>query len=123
MTERWVVWLATAVAASAMFVAGERWWAVAVVGVGGLIAGRLGPRSLDPVRLFGDDDRRRLFDAAGGCCQECGVAIHYESECPFGDCGHDYQADHVTAWANGGRTVLANGQALCRDCNLAKSDS
>lgn len=29
-------------------------------------------------------------------------------------------ADHVTPWANGGKTVIENGQALCADCNRKK---
>lgn len=125
MTERWVVWLGTAVAASVMFVAGERWWAVVLVGVGGFVAGRLGPRGLDPLRDFPEDMRRVQYKLAGGRCQnpECGRVMHYsETTCPLGGCGADYNADHVTAWANGGRTEQANCQALCRDCNLAKSD-
>jgi 5-methylcytosine-specific restriction endonuclease McrA len=31
-----------------------------------------------------------------------------------------FHADHVVAFANGGDTVVNNGQALCPLCNLKK---
>lgn len=34
----------------------------------------------------------------------------------------EMQADHITPWSKGGRTVPENCQMLCRDCNLKKSD-
>jgi 5-methylcytosine-specific restriction endonuclease McrA len=30
------------------------------------------------------------------------------------------EADHITPWRDGGRTVPANCQMLCRDCNRRK---
>lgn len=30
--------------------------------------------------------------------------------------------DHITAWAEGGRTALANGQGLCEQCNHDRQD-
>jgi len=30
--------------------------------------------------------------------------------------------DHITAWSNGGETILENLQTLCSDCNLGKSN-
>ncbi|WP_370092540.1 HNH endonuclease [Streptacidiphilus sp. MAP12-20] len=39
-------------------------------------------------------------------------------------CGHEldlgWHADHRVPWADGGRTTVENGQALCAACNLAK---
>ena len=32
------------------------------------------------------------------------------------------QADHITPWAKGGKTVAENCQMLCADCNRRKSD-
>lgn len=43
--------------------------------------------------------------------------------CP--GCGEPFvnpEADHVVAWANGGETEMDNAQALCRKCNLKKSN-
>lgn len=37
----------------------------------------------------------------------------------------DYQymeADHITPWSQGWKTVIENGQMLCRECNRRKSD-
>ncbi len=31
------------------------------------------------------------------------------------------EADHITPWVEGGRTVAENCQMLCRDCNRRKS--
>lgn len=59
--------------------------------------------------LFGDeteDERQK------GVCLYCGK--HFEFE--------EMQADHITPWSKGGRTVPENCQMLCRDCNLKKSD-
>ena len=30
------------------------------------------------------------------------------------------EADHITPWRDGGRTVPANCQMLCKDCNRRK---
>ena len=34
----------------------------------------------------------------------------------------EMQADHITPWAKGGKTVAENCQTLCADCNRRKSD-
>ena len=34
----------------------------------------------------------------------------------------EMQADHITPWAKGGKTVAENCQMLCADCNRRKSD-
>lgn len=48
-------------------------------------------------------------------CRNCGRS-------PATDAGVVLHIDHVTAWANGGKTVFENLQTLCSDCNLGKSD-
>lgn len=42
------------------------------------------------------------------------------------DCGHHFElnqmeADHITPWHLGGRTIAENCQMLCKDCNRRKS--
>ena len=32
----------------------------------------------------------------------------------------EMEADHITPWRDGGRTIPANCQMLCRDCNRRK---
>ena len=36
--------------------------------------------------------------------------------------GLELHVDHIKAWAKGGETTIDNGQTLCSDCNLGKSD-
>lgn len=126
MTDRWVVWAGTVVAAVMLLGLGERWWAVSVVALGGFVSSRLGPPqfALDPLRDFPEDIRSDVFEAARGRCQwpGCGVQMHRESDCPLGGCDFDYNTDHIIAHANGGRTVRENAQALCRRHNLLKSN-
>jgi len=62
-------------------------------------------------RLFTRRERRVLYRRADGRCEQCGAAI-----------GRDFHADHVYPFSKGGQTTLDNGQALCRPCNLKKTD-
>ena len=48
----------------------------------------------------------------GKCCL-CGCPISVDS----------FEADHIIPWSKGGKTVLTNGQALCRPCNQSKSST
>ena len=47
-----------------------------------------------------------------GVCPKCGKSFALEA----------MQADHITPWAKGGRTVAENCQMLCAECNRRKSD-
>lgn len=62
------------------------------------------------LRAFGKSDIRRAYEACGGICAHCGG--HFEIE--------KMEADHITPWREGGRTVPENCQMLCRDCNRRK---
>ena len=62
-------------------------------------------------RSFSAIQRIELFSRSNGYCQSCGAPITLT----------DFHADHVIPWSKGGKTTLANGQALCRPCNLNKS--
>jgi 5-methylcytosine-specific restriction endonuclease McrA len=35
----------------------------------------------------------------------------------------ELHADHISPWADGGKTVLENLQTLCQNCNLGKGKS
>ena len=48
---------------------------------------------------------------AGNRCSIC--------ESPLGSLFH---ADHIVPFSKGGKTILQNGQALCAQCNIGKSD-
>ena len=57
---------------------------------------------------------------------------HEQSNCPLCALGRDanrtriwklpeMEADHITPWVKGGRTIASNCQMLCRECNRRKS--
>ncbi|MEU9471240.1 HNH endonuclease [Streptomyces avermitilis] len=63
----------------------------------------------DPQRFFTQNQRNILYDLAEGRCETCSA--------PLLD---GWEADHMVPWAQGGRTVIENGQALCAQCNKRK---
>lgn len=63
----------------------------------------------DPQRFFSSAQRHLLYEIAEGRCQRC------SEELAVG-----WHADHRIPWADGGPTVIENGQALCDSCNLSK---
>lgn len=63
------------------------------------------------IRAFDDNTKREVYERQGGICPLCGK--HFEIE--------QMEADHITPWVEGGRTVADNCQMLCRDCNRRKS--
>lgn len=67
-------------------------------------------RHLD-LRAFDDNTKREVYERQLGVCPICGQ--HFAIE--------QMEADHITPWCKGGRTVADNCQMLCRDCNRKKS--
>ena len=63
------------------------------------------------IRAFDDNTKREVYEKQNGICAICGK--HFEIE--------QMEADHITPWCDGGRTVAENCQMLCRDCNRHKS--
>jgi len=63
-------------------------------------------------RRFSPDQRRALYLASDGRCEECGRAL------PPG-----WHADHWQPYTTGGATDVTNGQALCPACNRQKGAS
>ncbi len=57
-----------------------------------------------------DSLRYLVLKAAGGRCQLCGISA---KECPL-------DVDHIIPRSRGGKTELANLQALCSKCNRSK---
>lgn len=62
------------------------------------------------LRAFPDDIKLAVYERQGGICPLCHK--HYEIE--------QMEGDHITPWREGGRTIEANCQMLCRDCNRRK---
>ncbi len=67
-------------------------------------------RHLD-LRLFDNNTKREVYERQGEVCSNCGK--HFDIT--------QMEADHITPWRLGGRTVAENCQMLCRDCNRRKS--
>lgn len=66
----------------------------------------------DDKRDFDEAQRIVIYRRDGGKCKLCGV------DCKWGE----WHADHVIPWSKGGKTSVDNGQVLCPECNLSKSD-
>lgn len=66
-------------------------------------------RHLD-IRAFDNNMKREVYERQLGVCPICGQ--HFEIE--------QMEADHITPWSKGGRTVAENCQMLCRKCNREK---
>ena len=63
------------------------------------------------IRAFDTNTRREVYERQGGKCAICGKPFDIEV----------MEADHITPWVEGGRTIASNCQMLCRDCNRRKS--
>ena len=64
------------------------------------------------IRAFSENQKREAYERQGGICPKCGKK--YELK--------EMQADHITPWSKGGKTISDNCQMLCADCNRKKSD-
>ncbi len=64
------------------------------------------------IRAFNDRDKREAYERQNGTCPDC--KQYFEIG--------DMEADHITPWSQGGKTVSANCQMLCKDDNRRKSD-
>jgi len=72
---------------------------------------------LDNRRIFSEEQRLAIFRRDGAICQ-------VRLKCVGKKCEWDnWQADHRIPWSAGGKTIVANGQVACSECNLAKSAS
>ncbi len=64
------------------------------------------------VRAFDNRMKRTAYEKQKGICCKCGRYFELEQ----------MEADHITPWSQGGKTVAENCQMLCKDCNRRKSD-
>lgn len=63
------------------------------------------------IRAFTDKMKRETYERQAGICVACGG--HFDLS--------EMEADHITPWHSGGKTVSENCQMLCRACNRVKS--
>lgn len=71
-----------------------------------------GKESLLSIRTFSQRDKRTTYEKQNHKCCKCG------KECSLSE----MEADHITPWSKGGKTVPENCQMLCKDCNRRKSN-
>ena len=63
------------------------------------------------IRAFSDGMKQRAYEKQAGVCAIC------KQDFPLSA----MEADHITPWSEGGKTVEENCQMLCRKCNREKS--
>ena len=63
------------------------------------------------IRAFPQPMKQRVYEKQGGKCSYCGDAFKFS----------DMEADHITPWSEGGKTVEENCQILCKDDNRRKA--
>ena len=63
------------------------------------------------IRSFTDKQKREAYEKQKGICVQC--KKHFEIE--------EMEADHITPWNKGGKTISKNCQMLCKQDNRIKS--
>lgn len=63
------------------------------------------------IRAFSNNQKREAYERQKGICANCDK--HFELS--------EMEADHITPWHLGGKTVPENCQMLCKECNRTKS--
>ena len=63
------------------------------------------------IRAFSDATKQKVYEKQKGVCVHC--KEHFEFE--------EMEADHITPWHDGGKTIEKNCQMLCKECNRTKS--
>lgn len=64
------------------------------------------------IRSFNNSTKREVFELQDGECPQCGEFFNIT----------EMEADHITPWSAGGKTIAENCQMLCKHCNRTKSD-
>lgn len=63
------------------------------------------------IRTFEDDVKQRVYEKQNGVCPVCDKTFDLK----------DMEADHITPWVEGGKTVEDNCQMLCKEHNRRKA--
>lgn len=71
------------------------------------------------IRAFSDNQKRQVYERQHGICPHCvaekRAKTHYQID--------EMEADHITPWVEGGKTVIENCQMLCKEHNRLKSSN
>ncbi|MBL7974523.1 MAG: HNH endonuclease, partial [Candidatus Kapabacteria bacterium] len=63
------------------------------------------------IRAFTDSVKLKVYEKQKGICTVCKEHFAFD----------EMEADHITPWHDGGKTIEENCQMLCKDCNRRKS--
>ena len=63
------------------------------------------------IRSFTDKEKLKVYEKQDGICKKCEKKFKIE----------EMEADHITPWHLGGKTIIENCQMLCKECNRRKS--
>lgn len=63
------------------------------------------------IRAFTDKMKREAYERQKGICKKCKKSFAIE----------EMEADHITPWHEGGKTISGNCQMLCKQDNRTKS--
>ena len=63
------------------------------------------------IRAFSDAIKQKVYEKQKGVCVKCKEKFEIE----------EMEADHITPWHEGGKTIEKNCQLLCKECNRRKS--
>jgi len=63
------------------------------------------------IRSFTDKEKLKVYEKQNGVCSKCGKKFKIE----------EMEADHITPWSKGGKTIIENCQMLCKEDNRRKS--
>ena len=72
-----------------------------------------GEKKVLNLRTFSERDKITMYNRQQGLCAICGKPFSMK----------EMHADHIKPWSKGGITELSNGQMLCVNCNLVKSNN
>ena len=64
------------------------------------------------IRAFSDAMKQKAFEIQNGICGSCTKTFEMS----------EMDADHITPWSEGGKTIEQNCQMLCKQCNRRKSN-
>ncbi|NLH61678.1 MAG: DUF262 domain-containing protein [Ignavibacteriales bacterium] len=62
------------------------------------------------IRAFSDNHKREAYERQAGVCVKCKKKFEID----------DMEADHITPWHEGGKTISVNCQLLCKEDNRRK---
>jgi len=63
------------------------------------------------IRAFSESQKRTSYERQKGACYKCSKRFELS----------EMEADHITPWHLGGKTIAENCQILCKECNRRKS--